>query len=317
MSDLVEFRHLKYIVAVAEMASITKASERLFLAQPSLSKQIRDFEEFIGFPIFVRNHEGVVITPAGQVLIAYAKEALCIRDDVLNIARAIHKKVVPPLKLGFSAFVRPSVVQAFRDSYTRVFSNCAVQLSGDERANIIDQLANEQLDAAIIPMPIDGPNWVVHQLSREPLVVCMRSDDPMAHEPEVPLSVLAARLRIFRAPNSHPSAHRRLVEMLSEVGVKPECSCFAATAFDMQWMVKERYGFALVEQSCVVDTELSTRPITGVRWTADTALVHHDGATHPALDLVERILQKPRKIRTCKKTNLAHQEPPLQLDLLA
>jgi hypothetical protein len=42
MSDLVEFRHLKYIVAVAETANFTRAAERLFLAQPSLSKQIKD-----------------------------------------------------------------------------------------------------------------------------------------------------------------------------------------------------------------------------------------------------------------------------------
>ena len=45
MSDLVEFRHLKYIVAVAEAATITRAAERLFLAQPSLSKQVKDFED--------------------------------------------------------------------------------------------------------------------------------------------------------------------------------------------------------------------------------------------------------------------------------
>jgi Bacterial regulatory helix-turn-helix protein, lysR family len=44
MSDIVEFRHLKYIVAVAEMANFTRAAERLFLAQPSLSKQIKDLE---------------------------------------------------------------------------------------------------------------------------------------------------------------------------------------------------------------------------------------------------------------------------------
>lgn len=48
MSDLVEFRHLKYIAAIAETANFTRAAERLFLAQPSLSKQIKDLEEGIG-----------------------------------------------------------------------------------------------------------------------------------------------------------------------------------------------------------------------------------------------------------------------------
>jgi DNA-binding transcriptional LysR family regulator len=68
MSDLVEFRHLKYIPAVAEAANFTRAAERLFLAQPSLRKRIEDIEDEIGFPIFVPNRDGVRITPAGQMI---------------------------------------------------------------------------------------------------------------------------------------------------------------------------------------------------------------------------------------------------------
>ena len=59
MSDLVEFRHLKYIVALAEAGNFTRAAEQLFLSQPSLSKQIKDIEDEMGFPIFVRTREGV------------------------------------------------------------------------------------------------------------------------------------------------------------------------------------------------------------------------------------------------------------------
>ncbi len=63
MSDLVEFRHLKYILAVAETANFTRAAERLFLAQPSLSKQIKDLEDEIGFPIFVRSQMACGLRP--------------------------------------------------------------------------------------------------------------------------------------------------------------------------------------------------------------------------------------------------------------
>jgi DNA-binding transcriptional LysR family regulator len=68
MSDSLEFRLLKYIVAVAETSNFTRAAERLFLAQPSLSKQIRDLEEEIKFPIFDRSRDGVRITPAGEMV---------------------------------------------------------------------------------------------------------------------------------------------------------------------------------------------------------------------------------------------------------
>src|SRR6201999_2199960 len=96
MSDLVEFRHLKYIVAVAETANFTRAAERLFLAQPSLSKQIKDLEDEIGFPIFVRNRDGVRITPAGQMIITYAQEALSARGEIIRMARAVYKGGVAP-----------------------------------------------------------------------------------------------------------------------------------------------------------------------------------------------------------------------------
>jgi DNA-binding transcriptional LysR family regulator len=59
MSDSLALRLLKYIVAVAETSNFTRAAERLFLAQPSLSKQIRDLEEEIKFPIFDRIRDGM------------------------------------------------------------------------------------------------------------------------------------------------------------------------------------------------------------------------------------------------------------------
>ena len=121
MSDLVEFRHLKYVVAVAETANFTRAAGRLFLAQPSLSKQIKDLEDEIGFPIFVRNRDGVRITPAGQMIITYAQATLSARVEIITMARAVHKGEVAPLRLGFSPFVNPELLEFFRDAYTSLF----------------------------------------------------------------------------------------------------------------------------------------------------------------------------------------------------
>jgi DNA-binding transcriptional LysR family regulator len=148
MSDLVEFRHLKYIVAVAETANFTRAAERLFLAQPSLSKQIKDLEDEIGFPIFVRNRDGVRITPAGQMIIAYAHEALAERMEILTMARAVHKGEVAPFRLGFSPFVNPELLEFFRDVYGSLFPNCPTHLSGGNSTHILQRLEQENLDAA-------------------------------------------------------------------------------------------------------------------------------------------------------------------------
>jgi DNA-binding transcriptional LysR family regulator len=91
MSDNLEFRHLRYIVAIAETRNFTRAADRLFLTQPSLSRQIKDLEDDIGFPIFLRNRSSVDITPAGQLVVSYAQEALQERAELIRAARAFRR----------------------------------------------------------------------------------------------------------------------------------------------------------------------------------------------------------------------------------
>jgi DNA-binding transcriptional LysR family regulator len=262
MSDLVEFRHLKYIVAVAETANFTRAAERLFLAQPSLSKQIKDLEDEIGFPIFLRNRDGVRITPAGQMIIAYAQEALAARVEIMTMARAVHKGEGAPFRLGFSPFVNPELLEFFRNAYSSLFPSCPIHLSGGDSSHILQRLEQENLDAALLPMPVESLDWVTQELARDPLVVCMRTDDALAHAPEVSISDLSAKLKIFRDPEIHPTAHDRLVELLTEVGIDPEASRLAATPLifngwfelgtESHLLTKEPFGPALILQGCKI-----------------------------------------------------------------
>jgi DNA-binding transcriptional LysR family regulator len=317
MSDLVEFRHLKYIVAVAEAANITRAAERLFLAQPSLSKQIKDLEDEIGFPIFIRSREGVRITAPGQMIIAYAQDALLARTKIISMARTVHRGEVPPFRLGFSSFINPNLLQLFRGAYANLFPDCSIHLSSGDPSHLLDRLEQGALDGALLPMPIDGPAWVVQQVSRDPLMVCMQKDDPLAREPQVSLSDLAARLKVFRDPAVHPSAHSKLMEMLMKEGIAPEVACTASTPADIQLMVIAGYGVALIDQRTLLDPCLTTRPIAGTHWAVDTAFVHHNNADHLALPLVIRFAQEMRKSMSGKKPPVKDQVRPIQLELLA
>jgi DNA-binding transcriptional LysR family regulator len=317
MWDLVEFRHLKYIVALAEAGNFTRAAEQLFLAQPSLSKQIKDIEDEIGFSIFVRTREGVRPTPAGQMIVAYAQETLLGRTEIITMARAVHRGEIPPLRLGFSSFIDPKLLQVFRESYARIFPECPIHLSGGLASHLLQRLEQGVLDGAILPMPIEGQDWVIQQIARDPLVVCMRTDDPLAREAEVSIADLASRLNIFRDPAVHPSAHERLIGLLMEVGIHPKVSCSAATPADIQLMVRGGYGVALISQKTVLDPDLTTRPISGVHWTVDTAFVHHNAADHLALPFVMRFAQRMRTGTHGKKRPSKKEAIPRQLELLA
>lgn len=316
MCDAVEFRHLKYIAAIAETANFTRAAEQLFVAQPSLSRQIKELEDRIGFPIFLRNRDGVGITPAGEMIVKYAEEAVKGRNEIFNLALRVYRGEVPVLRVGFSYFVNPNLVQLLRESYTKLFPGCPIQFASGEPSQVLQWMGRGRLEAAILPLPIDGDGLVVEVVASAPLVACLKADDVLAERAEITTMDLAKRLTIFRNPESHPAAHNRLMQLLAEVGIDPEISYLAGTPADIQWMVKSGYGLALIEQATTLDTGLTTRPLVGWSWTTDTALVHRACAEHIALPILVRHLRKVRQGSIRKAPSTVSREPSVQLKLL-
>jgi hypothetical protein len=104
---------------------------------------------------------------------------------------------------------------------------------------LILQRPNQRLlDCAILPMPVDAELYNVQQIAQSPLFVCMRSEDSLANEALLDIHKVADRIKIFRDPELHPSAHSRLVEMFSDVGIQLRLANSARAPSDIQWMVK-------------------------------------------------------------------------------
>src|SRR5215467_7241624 len=83
----IELRHLRYFTAVADAGSFTHAAERMFIAQPTLSQQIRRLEEIVGTPLLQRRREGLQLTPAGTVLLDASRTVLSLVDHEVNRTR--------------------------------------------------------------------------------------------------------------------------------------------------------------------------------------------------------------------------------------
>lgn len=293
MSDIVEFRHLEYLIAIHEGKNFTKAAERVYRSQPAISQQIRALEDDVGFPIFVRGgREGVSPTAPGELVLNWARKVLAERREIFAMARAIYNGNVPPLKLGFSPFVNPPLLHALRIVYNELFPGCEIQLSSGDTTHTLQRLAQGDLDCAILPLPVDTDLWNVLQVAQSPLALCMREDDPLASQSHIDIQDAAPRLNIFRDPESHPSAHSRLTEMFAEAGISLHLANSAATPADMQWMVKENYGLALVDELSTLEFGLVARSIAGVKWTADTAFVTGKQSTHLALPYIEKCLRE-------------------------
>ena len=82
-----ELRHLRYFVALADAGNFTRAAEKIFIAQPTLSQQIRRLEEIVGAPLLHRRREGLRLTPAGRVLLEASRSVLALVDQEVSRAR--------------------------------------------------------------------------------------------------------------------------------------------------------------------------------------------------------------------------------------
>jgi hypothetical protein len=106
------------------------------------------------------------------------------------------------------------------------------------------------------------------------------------------------------------------MEMLLEIGIRPEASCLAVTPADIQMMVQRRCGLALIDERIALASDLTSRPIAGARWTSDTAFVHHASATHIALSILLRHLPKAKR-SPIRKMPTQRVLKPIQLELMA
>jgi DNA-binding transcriptional LysR family regulator len=170
-----EFRHLRYIIAVAEEGHITRAAERLGIQQPPLSRLIKAVEHQIGVQLFRRVPRGVELTEAGRTFLDGARATFTSLDRTLESARRTARGEEGRISVAFASSIAfhpvvPSVIREFRETFPRV----AVMLAEGGPSELIEWIQSDRLDAAFVRVSdarIDG--LVFHPLLDELLVVAL------------------------------------------------------------------------------------------------------------------------------------------------
>jgi LysR family hca operon transcriptional activator len=176
-----ELRHLRYFVAVVEAGSLTVAAEkRLHTSQPSLSRQIRDLEQEVGVELLTRSVTGVALTTAGRAFLDHARLALAQVDAAKESARRAASPARQPFAVGFLTGVEiewlPAVTRVLRDELRTL----EMSVTSDYSPDLADALLRGTLDCAILRVEPQFTELTFVPIAREPLVVLMPSDHPLA-----------------------------------------------------------------------------------------------------------------------------------------
>jgi DNA-binding transcriptional LysR family regulator len=170
-----EFRHLRYVIAVAEEGNITRAAERLGIQQPPLSRLIKSIEQEIKVQLFRRVPRGVELTDAGRTFLDGAHATFANLDRTLESTRRTARGEEGRISVAFtsSTAFHPLVSRVIRE-FRETFPLVAVTLAEGSRAELIECIKGDRLDAAFIRMHIARLEGLVfHPLAEEPLIVAL------------------------------------------------------------------------------------------------------------------------------------------------
>ncbi|GAA0670408.1 LysR family transcriptional regulator [Streptomyces malaysiensis subsp. malaysiensis] len=187
---------MRYVVAVAETNSFTRAAERCLVVQSALSHQIARLEKELGARLFERTSRRVCLTPAGEAFLPAARQCLDAAERAAAEVAAAVGEVRGRLAVGLIPTVTavdiPGALRDFRERYPHVRIRLRVGASDD----LVEQVKEGAIDVAFLGLPTTArPRGVAaHELARDRLVAVVAPDHPLAGEPEVDLRRLSSEV---------------------------------------------------------------------------------------------------------------------------
>lgn len=292
-----ELRHIRYFVAVAEECHFGRAAERLHIAQPPLSQQIKQLEAELGVQLLTRSTRRVELTQAGERYLDRARAILASVDDAGREAVRVAAGELGRVSVGFVGTATYELLPRLARALREDFPGIELDLHGEMLTpDQVAALHAGTLDLGFLRPPVRDPDLRLKVLRREPLVVALPETHVLARLDAVPLGDLRAEPFI-----TYPSQHRSVTfdavfDACLSAGFEPRVQQEVAETSTMVSFVAAGIGVAVVPASVqhLRITGAVYRPLTGSAAEVELAVAKRarDDSPHLAriLSRAERLL---------------------------
>jgi DNA-binding transcriptional LysR family regulator len=210
-------RQLRYVVATADHGTMTAAAQKLFVAQPALSRAIRDLERELGVELFARAGRGVALTPSGEQIVRYAREALRAVDAIEAFAQAPSGGRAGDLRIAATPALEPELTARLLPEFARDQPAARVRMVRcDGRRSVGAAVRDGRADLALTDLPVPG-DLAAHPLEQREVVLI--SPPGLELREPVPLSALDGMRLVMPAPGGARRAE--LDGILARIGATP------------------------------------------------------------------------------------------------
>jgi DNA-binding transcriptional LysR family regulator len=244
-----ELRHLHYFIAVAAELNFSRAADRLHMAQPPLSQQIRQLEAELGFQLFHRTKRRVELTEAGSAFLAEARQVLHVLDHAVEQGRQASRGEAGQLAIGFvssTAYnILPRILQAFRRQVPAV----TLELQELTTREQVQAVVEGKLDIGFVRPPIANPTLEATVIFREPLIVALPECHPFRNAVQVSVKSLAQEPFILFPRVVAPGLHDQILGVCLQAGFNPQVTQEAIQMQTIVSLVAAEIGVAIVPHS--------------------------------------------------------------------
>lgn len=283
----VELRHIRYFVAVAEECHFGRAAERLHIAQPPLSQQIRQLESDLGVVLLTRSTRKVELTPAGERYLQRARAILAAVDRAAEEASRVAAGELGRLAIGFTGSATYELLPSLARVLRQELPGIELELRGEMLTpDQVEALLGRSLDLGFLRPPARHPDIEVRVLRREPLIAVLPETHPLAGR---------ANVRLFDLHDdpfiTYPSHHRSVVyeavmDACERAGFYPRRVEEVRETSTLVSFVAAGLGVALVPASVqhLQITGARYLPLAGTTYEVELAMAtrRHDDSPHLA-----------------------------------
>jgi DNA-binding transcriptional LysR family regulator len=244
-----ELRHLRYFVTVAEELHFGRAAQRLQIAQPPLSQQIRQLEEELGVQLFHRTKRSVQLTEAGQLFLEEASQILTRAEQAIQIVQRADRGETGRLTLGFVGSATYSILPGVLKVFRRRFPEVLLSLHEMTTTQQVQALYEDRIHLGFVRPPIYEQELMIESILKEPFVAVLPEFHRLANETQISLLTLANDPFILFPRYLGSGFYDQIVNMCQQVGFQPQVAQEAIQMQTIISLVAAELGVALVPAS--------------------------------------------------------------------
>ena len=296
-----DLRLMEAAVAVAEELNFSRASRRLRISQPALTKRIADLEGRFTLTLFERDSQAVAVTDAGRAFVEHARLAILHSERAVQSARAALANAETILRVGKTPHGDPFLVSTLLSLRLPLYPRLKVELSSGYPADLLHGVLSGTLDLALVTDPTENAALSMMKVAEEPFYVALSEDNPLADCAALHLTDIDGCPWVLFARPANPVVYDTLLRVASERDIHPGELHDVLAPEEAYLYIADREALALLTKNAalrIARDGIIIRPLAEPRLTLKTYLAcRADNESKPVSEMVRGFGRKLRALQ--------------------